>query len=556
MILDYDRTLNISSEQRIESLMDSVQLALTNLETRVNSVSATVSSNSDNSSGNTQKITVDSVISSTSQNPVQNKVIYTALLDKAENSALTTTNNRVTALENADEEFQKGYDALVADNVVVKERITANEGKIGTLESDNVTIKDSLDANTASIKTLTATSATIEQLNTANASIKKLETEKVDTKELTTNYAHLTEGVIDNASIDFAKVNNVEITNAQIKDATITSAKIESINGEKITDGSIVAKALSSQVIETLSNTNVYYQATDPYFNAWNNMMQEYIQELMDADETLSYEDAEKQITDEQKNAWQESAKSQFKDDDIWYETLVEKEETTTDDGTTSTDEDIPQLDTYENVNAWGDINVYETDSDGNTIYYDDDGNITTSDKGVPKIISTYKGWYKLAEAQNRIVANSIIGQQIVSEAITVDHIDGKSISLEWLGQDVNDKINAWQDESLIHKKWASIDNGQLILGQTDSTETNAALMRLSPQKLEFVRVQNDDESTKEDAVAFIDASSDQSYMGIDVSRQSSVLLREHPSATESNNCNLGIIAQTNGHISLKEVLD
>ena len=136
MILDYDRTLNISSEQRIESLMDSVQLALTNLETRVNSVSATVSSNSDNSSGsssgNTQKITVDSVISSTSQNPVQNKVIYTALLDKAENSALTTTNNRVTALENADEEFQKGYDALVADNVVVKERITANEGKIGT----------------------------------------------------------------------------------------------------------------------------------------------------------------------------------------------------------------------------------------------------------------------------------------------------------------------------------------------------------------------------------------------------------------------------------------
>lgn len=349
--------------------------------------------------------------------------------------------------------------------------------------------------------------------------------------------------------------------NTASSDAT---TKVDAVKAETLQKATemVDAKAdkdlsnVSPTVLETLSNTNVYYQATDPYFNAWNNMMQEYIQELMDADETLSYEDAEKQITDEQKNAWQESAKSQFKDDDIWYETLVEKEETTADDGTTTTDEDIPQLDTYENVNAWGDINVYETDSDGNTIYYDDEGNITTSDKGVPKIISTYKGWYKLAEAQNRIVANSIIGQQIVSEAITVDHIDGKSISLEWLGQDVNDKIDAWQDESLIHKKWASIDEGQLILGQTDSTETNAALMRLSPQKLEFVRVQNDDESTKEDAVAFIDASSDQSYMGIDVSRQSSVLLREHPSATESNNCNLGIIAQTNGHISLKEVLD
>lgn len=440
---------------------------------------------------------------------------------------------------------------------------------IAQVKSDLVTTKE-LVAEKATIEDLNATNATVKNLEVENITInntidslkvKDVEIEsavakKINADEVVGKYAHLTEGVIDNASIDFGKVNNVEITNAQIKDATITSAKIESINGEKITDGSIVAKALSSQVIETLSNTNVYYQATDPYFNAWNNMMQEYIQELMDADETLSYEDAEKQITDEQKNAWQESAKSQFKDDDIWYETLVEKEETTTDDGTTSTDEDIPQLDTYENVNAWGDINVYETDSDGNTIYYDDDGNITTSDKGVPKIISTYKGWYKLAEAQNRIVANSIIGQQIVSEAITVDHIDGKSISLEWLGQDVNDKINAWQDESLIHKKWASIDNGQLILGQTDSTETNAALMRLSPQKLEFVRVQNDDESTKEDAVAFIDASSDQSYMGIDVSRQSSVLLREHPSATESNNCNLGIIAQTNGHISLKEVLD
>ena len=47
------------------------------------------------------KITVDTALSSTSTNPVQNKLIYTALALKASTSAVTSLADRVTALENA-----------------------------------------------------------------------------------------------------------------------------------------------------------------------------------------------------------------------------------------------------------------------------------------------------------------------------------------------------------------------------------------------------------------------------------------------------------------------
>ncbi len=103
-------------------------------------------------------------------------------------------------------------------------------------------------------KELIADKASITDLEAVTGRVTTLESETVKASELDAKVATIVE----------ADIKTAEIDGAQIKDATITNAKIDSINGEKITDGSIVAAALSKEAIETLGGNTVYYQATEP----------------------------------------------------------------------------------------------------------------------------------------------------------------------------------------------------------------------------------------------------------------------------------------------------
>jgi hypothetical protein len=103
-------------------------------------------------------------------------------------------------------------------------------------------------------KELIADKASITDLEAVTGRVTTLESETVKTSELDAKVATIVE----------ADIKTAEIDGAQIKDATITNAKIDSINGEKITDGSIVAAALSKEAIETLGGNTVYYQAIEP----------------------------------------------------------------------------------------------------------------------------------------------------------------------------------------------------------------------------------------------------------------------------------------------------
>lgn len=384
---------------------------------------------------------------------------------------------------------------LIADKATIED-LTATNATIKNLEADNVTIN-----------------GTIDSLKVKNEEIEKLVADKIDAKEVEANYAHITDGVIDNANIDFANINNVKITNADIEDATITSAKIESINGNKITDGSIVAKALSSQVIETLSNTNVYYQATDPT-------------------EGMSAEDIA----------------SKFQDGDLWYKTLVATEDGTTDDETTD-----PQLNLYEYIYEWGNITDDETET------------------------ATY-GWITLGESQNRIVSGSITSQEIATDTITANNINGGHITLEWckttdddgntvLDKGFESKFNEWQDSSLVYNKWAEFDGEKLVFSENITDEntdtTTNAKMELTANAMTFSNDKSAMELTSSslefdydgDEVASIRADDTTSYFAIGTSKQAEILLRESPTKGKTDNiCNLGIVAQSNGHISLKEV--
>ncbi len=131
---------------------------------------------------------------------------------------------------------------------------TMEEAIAGKVSADEVAAKyatiENLDATNTTVETLNATKANVTDLTAATGRIDALETSTVKTSELDVEVA--------------ARIKNAEIDGAQIKDATIESAKLKSINGNLILDGSIIAAALSQEVVKNFNNNNIYYQAEAP----------------------------------------------------------------------------------------------------------------------------------------------------------------------------------------------------------------------------------------------------------------------------------------------------
>ena len=114
-------------------------------------------------------------------------------------------------------------------------------------------------------KELIAQKAEIEDLKATNALIKNLQAENATI----TGKVTAAEANIESVKADYVKasefdVKTATIAKAEIGKATIKDAQLESINGNKIEDGSIVAAALSKEVIKNFNNSNVYYQAEAP----------------------------------------------------------------------------------------------------------------------------------------------------------------------------------------------------------------------------------------------------------------------------------------------------
>ncbi len=115
---------------------------------------------------------------------------------------------------------------LIADKVSTKE-FDAEKARIDNLVADNVVIKDKLTATDAEIKNLTADNVTINQNLTAqNAEIENLKAKKLD---------------VDIADIKYATVGNLEATNANIhnlqainQNLTAQNAEIENLKAKKL----------------------------------------------------------------------------------------------------------------------------------------------------------------------------------------------------------------------------------------------------------------------------------------------------------------------------------
>lgn len=114
-------------------------------------------------------------------------------------------------------------------------------------------------------KELIAQKAEIEDLKATNALIKNLQAENATiTGKVTAAEANIKSVKADYVKASEFDVKTATIAKAEIGKATIKDAQLESINGNKIVDGSIVAAALSKEVIKNFNNSNVYYQAEAP----------------------------------------------------------------------------------------------------------------------------------------------------------------------------------------------------------------------------------------------------------------------------------------------------
>lgn len=167
-------------------------------------------------------------------------------------------------------------DALVAENVTIKDSISASEADISKLQASYLTVEETLSANKASIESLEADIAKIdavsaEDLEAINADIYSLQTtyatfETATTKELTAISATIDSLDTSYASIDLANVAVADIgtvfanvgliTSATIKDGHITGyLDAVEVNAASITAGTLSVERL---IFRGSTNSIVY----------------------------------------------------------------------------------------------------------------------------------------------------------------------------------------------------------------------------------------------------------------------------------------------------------
>ena len=122
------------------------------------------------------------------------------------------------------------FEIIVAD-VVTTEELQAEVARIDTVVADNVIIHDKLDAMEAEIGSITAGEVTTEQLNAVKADIETLETSKLDAITADITYATITDLKAAEADISELEADNVNINNT----LTALAAEVDTLEAESIT---------------------------------------------------------------------------------------------------------------------------------------------------------------------------------------------------------------------------------------------------------------------------------------------------------------------------------
>ena len=182
-------------------------------------------------------------------------------------------------------------DNLIAEDVLIKNRLVAAEASIGTLTADNATINGKLTAAEADIDDLTTTKldaeiasityATITNLEATNANIHNLQSDFGTFEQLTTNTFSAHAADIENlkttkldaasadlkyANIDFTNITEASVENlfaksGMIKDLVMSSGSVTGeLVGVKIKGDLIEAGTLKADKLVVLGTDGLYYK--------------------------------------------------------------------------------------------------------------------------------------------------------------------------------------------------------------------------------------------------------------------------------------------------------
>ena len=182
-------------------------------------------------------------------------------------------------------------DNLIAEDVLIKNRLVAAEASIGTLTTDNATIKGKLTAAEADIDDLTTTKldaeiakvtyATITNLDATNAEIHTLKSDFGTFEELSTNTFSAHAADIENlktnkldaasadlkyANIDFTNITDASVENlfaksGMIKDLVMSSGSVTGeLVGVRIKGDLIEAGTLKADKLVVLGTDGLYYK--------------------------------------------------------------------------------------------------------------------------------------------------------------------------------------------------------------------------------------------------------------------------------------------------------
>ena len=182
-------------------------------------------------------------------------------------------------------------DNLIAEDVLIKNRLVSAEASIGTLTADNATIKGKLTAAEADIDDLTTTKldaeiakvtyATITNLDATNAEIHTLKSDFGTFEELSTNTFSAHAADIENlkttkldaasadlkyANIDFTNITEASVENlfaksGMIKDLVMSSGSVTGeLVGVRIKGDLIEAGTLKADKLVVLGTDGLYYK--------------------------------------------------------------------------------------------------------------------------------------------------------------------------------------------------------------------------------------------------------------------------------------------------------
>lgn len=196
-------------------------------------------------------------------------VVATEAKFESVETELLTTSNLIAGKADIDllNVDQAKISQLIADNIDT-EAITA-----GVIESDKLRTAYAHITN-GKIDNATIDHADVEGLSANYASVSMLEANYVTTDKLESNYAKIEDLESDSASIGTIATSHLSVgdivaqglqTNtAEIKEAVVMNLDVNSINGNVIRNSAVLAKALSNEMVETLSGSRVYYSPEAP----------------------------------------------------------------------------------------------------------------------------------------------------------------------------------------------------------------------------------------------------------------------------------------------------